>query len=125
MFTSSVVSLRVARAEERSGLVEVGFGLRLGQRRQSTPPGRDRRPPRNQNGNRGRYDAQSDAGFFGSQIGVLQVALALLDVDLGFDDVGMGGLATGLLFLCDVEKLLGFLKLSCAFTYLCWAARMA
>ena len=53
-------------------------------------------------------DAQGDFRFFDGDLRVLQIALALLQLDLRFDDIGMRGLAAFFLLLGDVEKLLGF-----------------
>ncbi len=43
-------------------------------------------------------------------MGVLQVAFTLLHVQVGLHDIGVRDFATGLLFLCDVEKLLRFVE---------------
>ena len=53
-------------------------------------------------------DAQSDSGFFDGELRVLQIALALLLGDLGFDDIGVRDFAALFLLLRDIEELLGF-----------------
>jgi len=55
-------------------------------------------------------DAEVEASFFGGESRVVELALALLGGEIGFDDVGVGDFASILQLVGEVDESSGFVE---------------